>query len=111
MKKLIAMLAFTPLMAHAEFMTGNTLLQMQRSTSTVENMVALGYVQGVFDTTQHIIHCASGNLTAGQVNDIARQYLEVNPQTRNKTADILLSDAYQKTWPCPTNSRRGRSGA
>lgn len=106
MKKLVTALAFVPMMAHAEFMDGNILLQKQRSTSVVENMVALGYVQGVFDANQQVSHCAPNTILAGQVNDLVRQYLEYNPALRNKTADVLLSDLFKKTWPCANRGSR-----
>lgn len=93
--------------ASAEFMSGNDLLNKQRSSSVVDNMVALGYVQGVFDASQSVSHCASGAVTAGQVNDMARQYLEMYPSIRNKTADVLLTELFRKTWPC---ANRGRNG-
>lgn len=107
MKKLLIAFLFLPALAKAEFMTGNDLLSKQRATSVVENMVALGYVQGVFDVTQRIVHCADGAITAGQVNDMVRQYLEMYPSVRNKTADVLLSDLFKKTWPC-ANRNNGR---
>lgn len=107
MKKFVAALMFVPMMAHAEFMNGNILLEKLRSASAVENMVALGYVQGVFDTTQHAIHCAPTSIIAGQINDLARQYLEQNPTIRNRTADMILSDLFKKTWPC-ANRNPGR---
>lgn len=108
MKKLLIVFLLLPAIVCAEFMTGNNLLEKQRSTSVVENMVALGYVQGVFDATQTAVHCASGAITAGQVNDMVRQYLEMYPSIRHKTADVILTDLFKKTWPC---ANRGRSGA
>lgn len=108
MKRVFAVLLFLPMMAHAEFMTGNNLLEKQRSSSVVENMVALGYVQGVFDASQSVSHCASGAITAGQVNDLVRQYLELYPSIRNKTADVILTELFKKTWPCANNrNQRG----
>lgn len=107
MRNLIIGLLLIPAVAQAEFMDGNILLHKQRSSSVVENMVALGYVQGVFDATQQITHCAPNSILAGQVNDLVKQYLEHNPALRNKTADVLLSDLFRKTWPCVNRQRPG----
>lgn len=107
MKKLLIVFLLLPALAKAEFMTGNDLLTKQRASSIVDNMVALGYVQGVFDATQRVIHCADGAITAGQVNDMARQYLEMYPTIRNKTADVLLTELFKKTWPCANRNGRG----
>lgn len=105
MKKLLIVLLF-PITAHAEFYTGNILLNRLQSESTVEKAVALGYVMGVFDANQGATHCAGNrDITAGQIKDMARAYLENNPTTRNRTADILLGELFKKAWPCT-----GRNG-
>jgi hypothetical protein len=107
MKKLLVALLMVPTMAHAEFFTGNRLLEKLNSTEFGERMQALGYVQGVFDAGQYIKHCAPDNagVTAGQAQDIVRNYLNQNPATRNFSADLLITDALKKIWPCASQNK------
>jgi hypothetical protein len=109
MKKLLAGLLFVPVMAHAEFWSGNDLLKYM--TGTPMNQVqAYGYVMGVFDTAAGVDHCGqnAGRLTVGQINDIAKQYIESNAATRHYAADVLVRVAFSITWPCPKDNKKGR---
>lgn len=109
MKKLIVGMLFVgaSVTARAEFETGNQLYQKMTSTNVSEKMYALGYVSGVFDALQHIVHCPPSNsLTLGQVHDLIKNYLEFNPAVRHRTADMLIREVLQKTWPC-ANNRNG----
>ncbi len=107
MKKLLVMLIMVPAMAHAEFFNGNQLLAKMNSTEISDRIQAIGYIQGVFDTGQHIKHCApdGAGITAGQIQDIVRAYLEKNPAIRNFSADLLIIDAIKKIWPCATQNK------
>jgi hypothetical protein len=108
-KLLIAMLMI-PAMARAEFETGNSLYQRLNDTNLMEKMFALGYIGGVYDAYQHIFHCPPNNsgITLGQVNDIVKKHLELNPAQRHRTADQLIKEALQKVWPCQNNNNRSR---
>jgi hypothetical protein len=107
MKKLIAVVMLVPTLAYAEFFSGNQLLAKMNSTEFGEKMQAIGYVQGVFDAHQHVKHCApdGAGITAGQVQDIVKDYLNRNPATRNFSADLLITDALRKIWPCATQNK------
>ncbi len=109
MKKLLVVLAFVPTVASAEFFSGNDLYRRMNSTDYMERAQAMGYIQGAFDAGQHWRHCApdSAGVTAGQVNDIVKQYLERNPALRNQAADLLVVDALKKIWPCPVRNNKG----
>ena len=102
MKKLIAILLCVPCMAHAEFVSGNTLLDYMTSNNNtyVDRSVSLGYVMGVFDVGVNINHCPPSNVTTGQVSDVVKQYLQRNPSLRHKSADVLVMDVLKQTWPC-----------
>jgi hypothetical protein len=103
MKKLLVSLLFVPAVANAEFMSGNQLLSDMNGTS-MNQMLALGYIMGVADTFNTITVCPPANVTAGQVQDIVRQHLEANPSKRHFTADSLIKNKLEEIWPC----RRGR---
>jgi hypothetical protein len=109
MRKLLAVLLLTPTLAMAEFYTGNTLLSKMRSTSLVDNSLALGYVLGVFDSNHSITHCPPANVTAGQVQDMIKQFLEQAPSVRNSTADVIIQAVLMEAWPCQSYKPRGKS--
>ena len=100
MKKLIAGLLFVPCMASAEFMDGNGLLSRMNDSETVPRVAALGYVQGVADVYAGTKICMPKNVTAGQARDVAKQYLEINPEKRHYSADSLVLNALAQVWPC-----------
>lgn len=111
MKKILFALLCLPALARAEFWTGNDLYSNMTGTDVMSKMHALGYVMGVYDTGVTLAFCppTERGITAGQVNDIVRLYLERNPAQRNKTGDRVVLDALIKTWPCPTNKTPGRA--
>lgn len=100
MKKILAGLLFVPVIAHASFYTGNDLFSKMNGDS-YDKFVAAGYVMGVYDSLNKILFCAPANVTLGQVTDMVKQYLEVNPSRRHFSADSLMSDALRQVWPCP----------
>lgn len=99
MKKLILATALLAGSAHAEFLTGNELLTRMNG-STTDQVLALGYVMGVFDAQNHIGFCQPGQVSAGQARDIVKNYLERSPQHRHLTADVLAIVALGTAWPC-----------
>ena len=98
MKKLLILAALCG-SAHAEFLTGNTLLQ-KLNGSAIESMVGLGYVMGVFDAAQGVEHCPPDHVTAGQVKDMVKLHLENTPSTRHFVADVQVRYVLGKAWPC-----------
>jgi hypothetical protein len=104
MKKLLVALLFVPAMAQAEFRTGNQLLAEIQSTEVVERMLSLGYIMAIADNMRYINHCPPNTVTAGQLQDMVRIYLLNNPQTRHRTADVIIMEIMKQAWPCP---RRG----
>ena len=101
MKHTILALALICGNAQADFFTGNDLLQRIDSESHGEKMLAIGYVMGVFDVGQSVIHCAPPSVTSGQVRDMAAAYLRGFPAKRNKGAEFLINEVLAATWPCP----------
>lgn len=110
MKKILVCLLLIPCVASAEFWTGNKLYNNMKSTNNMDQVQAYGYVMGVFDTSAGVEHCgqAAQNVTVGQINDIAMQYLEQNPAQRNLAADLLVRVAFSRVWPCPKTNKRDK---
>lgn len=106
MKRLLILAALCAGTAHAEFKSGNTLL-MQIKGDTTDYIHAIGYVTGVYDTLQGVTHCPPANITAGQVTDMVKNYLEANPETRHNSADRLIGIVLRSAWPC-ANRNGGR---
>lgn len=108
MKHLFAAILMTfAVKANAEFFTGNGLLNLLQSHEVIDRIHGLGYVQGVFDAHSGATICSPAGVTAGQVRDMTKNYLENNPAIRNKTADIIIRDAFKLVWPC-ANRNPGR---
>lgn len=107
MKKLLTVLLFVPVMAHAEFKTGNELYADLNAESTVSRAVGLGYIMGVADATRNMTHCAPAEVTAGQINDMVKKHLANTAELRHYTADIIVSYVLKKAWPC-ANKPNGR---
>lgn len=99
-KKLILSAAVACGPAHAEFYTGNDLLQMMDGDTYADKGMALGFVAGVSDAWQGVSICIPKSATLGQVHDIAKRHLRDNPQTRHLTAESLIRNVLERVWPC-----------
>ena len=91
--------------AHAEFKTGNELLADLNAPDFFSRGVALGYVMGSFDVGQGLLHCPPTHVTAGQVQDMVRNYLTNIPAERHLSADTLVNKVLKATWPCRSSGR------
>ena len=100
MKKLIGtMILCASFSSHAEFKDGNKLLA-EMTGSHGNQMHALGYVVGVADALTDITFCAPATITAGQVHDMVKQYLEAYPANRHNSADRIVNRVLSNAWPC-----------
>lgn len=99
-KKLVLAAAVVCGPAHAEFYSGNDILQRMQSESLVEQVIAIGFVGGVADAFDSILFCPPTGATVGQARDIARRYLLLNPGLRHRAAAGLVVDALAEAWPC-----------
>lgn len=109
MKKLAAILMFVPLIAHAEFWTGNDLYNKLTSSDSMERIHAMGYVVGIYDANVKVHFCPNeAGITVGQITDITKNYLAANPSTRNLAAYGLVTVAFRQIWPCTNKQQNGR---
>lgn len=106
MKKLLVSLLFVPMMAHAEFETGNSLLSKLESTNVVERMFGVGYVIGVVDAYLNVVICPPPNVNVGQITDMIKNYLQNTPAIRHRTADLIIADALKPIWACKNQQRQ-----
>lgn len=86
-------------LAHAEFKDGNKLLSEMKG-SQYQQMSALGYVVGVADALEGVTVCAPDSVTAGQIHDMVKQFLENNPGLRHYSGDAIVNRVLSKAWPC-----------
>lgn len=102
MKRIAILLAtFMSLSANAEFFTGNELLSYITGQNTGRKMIAIGYVQGVYDTGTGFWFCPPPvGVTAGQILDMTRMSIEASPENRHYPADMLVRKALVDAWPC-----------
>lgn len=107
MRKLLIALLMIPSLSRAEFFTGNDLLRLLNGNIS-DQIQALGYVQGVFDVYLHVTICppgGGGSITAGQIQDMIKNYLTNVPAVRHKTAESIINDALKQAWPCANRGR------
>ena len=105
MKKLLAILLLTASSAQAQFLSGNELYSSITSSEDYKRLYAIGYVAGIADLGNKTLHCINQGVTMGQVFDVAKRYLERNPEIRDYSAESLVSLALAQAWPCPTKKR------
>ena len=108
MRKLLATALLVPSIALADFWTGNNLYSKQTGNSA-EQIHAMGYVMGVFDLAIYVHFCpaSEAGITAGQVNDMVRNWLASNPQRRHEPAERLIRETFSQVWPCANRKRSG----
>lgn len=86
--------------AHADFKDGNKLLAELNDPGAVFSSVGIGYITGVTDAYGGVTHCAPQGVTAGQIRDMVKNYLENNPAIRHLPASMIVSHVLKSTWPC-----------
>lgn len=85
--------------AHAEFKDGNK-LHSDLNGDIYDRMHAMGYIVGVYDVGRGVLHCGPSNVTAGQINDMVKNYLENVPVDRSLTGDTVVNKVLKAVWPC-----------
>lgn len=95
----IASILAISMSAHAEFKDGNKLLSEMNGDFGLK-MNSIGYVTGVADSLMGITFCGPATITAGQVYDMTKQYLEQFPADRHNSADRIINHVLKAAWPC-----------
>ncbi len=88
--------------AHAFFKDGNKLLSELNNNSGTNVMpaIGIGYIVGVSDALYGITHCPPENVTAGQIRDMVKNYLENTPAIRHLPANQIVVAVLRGVWPC-----------
>ena len=104
MKKYVASLILFSATAHAGFFDGNKLYKyMQDSTNS---FFAMGYVSGVHDAGDKAVFCTPDSVRVGQIFDLIKLHLEMNPADRHEAADIIIMRVLKQHYPCPNRGTR-----
>ncbi len=95
--------------AHAFFKDGNKLLSELNNNSGTNVMpaIGIGYITGVADALYGITNCPPQNVTAGQLTDMVKNYLENTPAIRHLPANQIISHVLKSVWPCPVTPSSG----
>ena len=93
--------------AHAEFYTGNYLLEKlnNKESNIVDNMLSLGYVTGVHDAYNNVRFCTPTTVLTGQARDVVHKWLLANPEWRDYSGDLVVTFALTSVWPCPKKAK------
>ena len=94
---LAAMLATS---AHADFKSGNEILDNINSDNYYSKGNAMGYIMGVVDAYSGIYICPPATITGGQIQDIVKSYLVQTPSVRHQGASGLVYTAMVEFFPC-----------
>ena len=99
MVKALVILMF-PVMAHAQFLTGNDLFERMNSDNIAGKSIALGYVGGVLDVHLDVNICPPQSVQLGQALDVAKKWLSSNPDKRHLPAAMIVYHSLRSVWPC-----------
>ena len=86
--------------AHADFKSGNEVLENINSDNYYNKGNAMGYIMGVVDAYSGIYICPPETITGGQVQDIVKNYLTQIPAKRHQGASVLVYSAMVEFFPC-----------
>jgi hypothetical protein len=112
MKKLLLCVALcVTTTVQASFVSGNDLFKHLTDNNYFSQGYAMGYILGVSDVFSGDSHCMPQGVTAGQVRDVVKNFLEVSPEIRHRPADVIVHVILRSTWPCPTKQNKGKPGA
>ena len=108
MKRLLLAISATVCLSvqAGSFWDGNKLHNKLRG-DIGDQMQALGYIMGVADAGESVSICEPNNVTAGQMHDIMKNYLESAPAVRHLAADSLITVVLGRVWPC--EKKRGNA--
>lgn len=109
--KAIATALMVLAMPVAQAMEGNDLLAGYNSYTRVKSGVAAGrdayeagvfdgYVSGVFDSAVGIMFCAPADIKGGGILDAVGQFVEAHPESRQRSAVKLATQALMQSFPC-----------
>jgi len=109
MKKWVILLVFWAWPAHAQiFKSGNDIYSLCTSDSPSDNRVCLHYILGVTDAFSEInaardnpLFCIRPTMTARQIHDVVKNFLDERPADRDAGAPALVLEAIQQAFPCP----------
>ena len=99
MVKALVILMF-PVVAHAQFFTGNDLHERINSELVSSRSLALGYVGGVLDAFLGSDICPPQQVQLGQALDVVKRWLAANPDKRHLSASVITFHALRLSWPC-----------
>ena len=103
MVKALVILMF-PVIAHAQFFSGNDLHERLNSENVVNRSIGLGFVAGIVDAHIDVSICAPESVQLRQAVDIVKQWLTNNPDKRHLSAALLTYHALRQVWPCKKES-------
>ena len=104
MKRAAILFALAASSAHAQFLSGNELLE-RLNGSTVQQVNAIGYIAGVADAELGSVWCPPPAITVRQVADLTKRTLDMVPEKRHESASAFVIAAVRMTWPCENKSK------
>jgi len=98
-----AVALLVPTWAWAGFLSGNGLKQR----CSDESVECAAYIMGISDAHDYFVHfgalaiaCAPREVTVGQMNAIAKRYMEEHPERLHLAASAIVLSALAEAFPC-----------
>lgn len=90
------------------FKKGDMLWMDLTQQGTAGRQVAMGYIQGVWDTNEQLLNtnrggmrlCYPDDVTIAKVVDVVEKHLRDNPEDRRFVASGVVMRAIFLAWPC-----------
>lgn len=101
----VAVMISIPMIANAAFISGNQLFQRINGDG-YDKTFAIGFITGVHDAYEDDTICTGQHVTAGQLRDVVKKYLEDNPASRDIAAVVLVLVALGSAFPCNKKGKR-----
>lgn len=96
----------SPASSKTAWVSGNYLYDLCKGTDTFGQVGCSSYVIGVADALNQIQvdglsqFCVPKGAVIEQITDVARKYLNENPERRHFAAHSLVTTALSKSFPC-----------
>ena len=101
MKKIILFILLTvSTNVFSAYYTGENLITDIRSSSSIDRMVAMGYIYGVVDVYFTSCQIIFAGVSGNQLVQITKNYLEKHPENWNYTGESEVYLAISEKYPC-----------
>lgn len=97
---------FIPILTHADYFTGNDIMDSWDNKFHESNTMIRGYFAGVQDSYNGVHFCVDSKVKMSQAAEIVIKYMKDHPEKWHKAGKNLVLDALNKAFPCGNESNK-----